>query len=236
MSEPTTNPPANSMGLAMSAAGLALFAMVLGVISSGDNVLGWDLSFAQWIQRWQGGFGDFLYRIGDVLGTTSLAAAITVIVLIIAAVRKQVQISVFLILVLLLRLLGTQLKPFFDSPRPTADHLRLLETFDGTGYPSGHSMTVAMVASMLVLIARHYLRDNRINRAVTALSLLAVVLVGWSRIWAGAHWPSDVLGGWAFGIALVLIAWIISRVIAVSTLLRQGTAAEPARNSATPAK
>lgn len=208
------------MAMVLMAAGLALFAMVLGVITSGDNVLGWDLSFAKWIQHWQGGFGKTLYNIGDVLGTTSLAAAITVVALIIAVVRRQIQISIFLILVLLLRLAGTQLKPFFDSPRPTADQLRLLETFDGTGYPSGHSMTVAMVASMLVLIAWRYFPDKWINWAITGISVLAIVLVGWSRVWAGAHWPSDVLGGWAFGIALVLIAWILSDVITTSNLVR----------------
>lgn len=231
-----SNPRANQLGLAKMAAGLALFAMVLGVITSGDNVLGWDLSFAKWIQRWQGGLGETLYNIGDVLGTTAIAATITVIALIIALARKRVQVSVFLILVLLLRLLGTQLKPFFDSPRPTSDHLRLLETFDGTGYPSGHSMTVAMVACMLVLITWRYLPGERINWSITALAVLAVVLVGWSRVWAGAHWPSDVLGGWAFGIALVLIAWILSDAIATSSFFRRSTAEERSTGSAAPVK
>ena len=218
----------NRIGLAMIATGLILLAMVLGLVSSGDNVPGWDLSFATWIQRWQGGFGESLYTVGDLLGTTWLAATITVVALTGTLVKRQVQTSLFLIMVLILRLLGTQLKPLFDSPRPTADLVRVLETFEGTGYPSGHSMTVAMVATMFVLIAWRYLTHRPINWTITAISLVAVVLVGWSRIWAGAHWPSDVLGGWSFGIALVLLAWIASNFIATSDLVRRDTAAETA--------
>lgn len=208
-----------------TAALLAGFAIILGFISAGDNVLRWDLSFTLWIQKWHGGLSESLYRIGDVLGTTSIAAVIVVIALIIALVKKQAQIAAFLMMVLVLRLLGIQLKPLFDSPRPTAEHVRLLEPFDGTGYPSGHSMTVAMVAAMLVLIVWRYLRNERLCMAITAVSVLAMVLVGWSRIWSGAHWPSDVLGGWSFGIALVLVAWMVSNAIASIPALRRDTAA-----------
>ncbi len=194
---------------------LAVVASILGIVSAGDNVLGWDVSLAKWIQNWQGSLGERLYTIGDILGTTSIAAAITVVALIIAIALKQMQISVFLVLVLLLRLAGIQLKPLFDSPRPTEEHLRLLETFDGTGYPSGHSMTVAMVSAMLVLISWRNLSDVRLKWAISAIAAIAITLVGWSRVWSGAHWPSDVLGGWGYGIALVLGAWILSDAIAL---------------------
>src|SRR5688572_12300407 len=93
MSNLRTNSREVPKNLALAAIGLAIFATVLGLISAGDNVLGWDLSLAKWIQQWEDGLGKSLYRVGDVLGTTSLAAIVTGIALIIALVRKQVQIS-----------------------------------------------------------------------------------------------------------------------------------------------
>lgn len=209
----------NPKPLAITAIVLAIFATVLGIVSAGINEHRWDISFARWIQRWEGSLGEALYSIGDMLGTTSLAAAITGVALIIAIVMKRVQISLFLFLVLLLRLAGILLKPLFNSPRPTADNVRLLETFDGTGYPSGHSMTVAMVAAMLVIIAWKYLSDTRMKWTISFVAVVALILVGWSRVWSGAHWPSDVLGGWSYGIALVLVAWILANAIATRIAL-----------------
>lgn len=211
--------------LAAISAILILFATLLGILSAGVNEHGWDISFAQWIQHWEGGLGETLYDIGDMLGTTSLAATITAIALIISIAMKRIHISIFLLLVLLLRLVSTQLKPLFDSPRPTTEHLRLLETFDGTGYPSGHSTTAAMVSAMLVMIAWRYATYARTKWVVTFVGSVVVILVGWSRVWAGAHWPSDVLGGWSYGIALVLISWILADVITERLALRRDTAA-----------
>lgn len=216
--------PGQSRSLGITAALLAVFATVLGVVSAGSNEHAWDISLAQWIQRWDGNFGETLYRIGDMLGTTALAAAITVIGLIIAIAKKQLHISIFLVGVLIFRLLGTQLKPIFDSPRPTEEHLRMLEPFDGTGYPSGHSMTAAMVAAMLTLIAWRYASNPRIKWAATAIAAITLVLVGWSRVWSGAHWPTDVLGGWSYGIALVFVTWIASDAIVAQGWLRRDTA------------
>lgn len=202
---------------------LLLIATVLGVLSAGDNVHGLDLRFAQWIQQWEGAWGKALYRVGDMLGTTSLAAIATVIAFTFALVKKRWRLAVFLALVLVLRLGGTQLKPLFVSPRPTAEHLRLLETFDGTGYPSGHSMTVAMVASIAVLIAWNYVQVSGIRWGVMVLAVSATILVGWSRIWSGAHWPTDVLGGWSYGIALTLLAWKLSDfLLTAAAITRDG--------------
>lgn len=192
---------------------LTIFATVLGVIVAGERVLAWDVSFSQWVQQWNGTLPEQLYRVGDVLGSTMLAIVAALAGIIVAALLRNRFVAVFLIVTMLIRLLATQLKPLFESPRPQAEHVRLLQHFDGSGYPSGHSTTAAMVATILVLLAWKYLENTLWRWGATGFTIAIMVLVGWSRIWAGAHWPTDVLGGWSYGIALTLLAWLVTPLV-----------------------
>jgi membrane-associated phospholipid phosphatase len=63
----------------------------------------------------------------------------------------------------------------------------------GLGYPSGHSA----VAACLMTVAAPYL-----TRPARIAGWTLVVLVGVARVFVGAHFPLDVLGGWAFGLAV----------------------------------
>lgn len=84
----------------------------------------------------------------------------------------------------------------------------------GPAFPSGHT-TVATVVGVLgawMLLQRPWPRG-----LVVAGGAAVALAVGWSRVWLGVHWPSDVVGGWLFGAAwalggvLVLERWRRSR-------------------------
>jgi len=79
---------------------------------------------------------------------------------------------------------------------------------DGFSYPSGHTQaaTVTYVAVVLV-VGWQVLHPGRRARIVSAgaVALLAGA-VGCSRVLLGAHWPSDVLGGWLLGSCWVTAA------------------------------
>jgi undecaprenyl-diphosphatase len=48
-------------------------------------------------------------------------------------------------------------------------------------------------------------RGTRWHRAAAAGAILLSLLIGTSRVMLGVHWPSDVIGGWAFGMLWVLL-------------------------------
>jgi Na+/melibiose symporter-like transporter len=70
-------------------------------------------------------------------------------------------------------------------------------------FPSGHTQNAAVLWSYL---AGHYRK-----KALVIVTVVMIPLVGLSRIYRGAHWPVDVLGGMAIGAALVWLALTIYR-------------------------
>ena len=85
-------------------------------------------------------------------------------------------------------------------PRPDLEpHLVLVKT---SSFPSGHATSSMIFYLALALALTAHLRWHRV--AVMAAILLSL-LVGTSRVMLGVHWPSDVIGGWSFGMLWVLL-------------------------------
>jgi undecaprenyl-diphosphatase len=76
------------------------------------------------------------------------------------------------------------------------------------GFPSGHSTAAAAFWGAVIFLADAL--SPRLYRAARVLAVTMIVLVGLARVVLRAHWPSDVLGGIALGLALAAIAGLIA--------------------------
>ncbi len=198
--------------LIWSALVLILLASILGILSAGDNVHELDVRISTRVQTWHGSVAEHLQNLGATLGSTIAAILLFTACLIVTLVLKWREESKLVALVAVSRLAAIVLKGIFESPRPTEDLVSIQGPYENTGYPSGHSMTMAMVATTVAVIVWHRCTSPIWRSAAIAIGTLLTVMVGWSRIWAGAHWPTDVLGGWMYGVGFVLLAsWIVYR-------------------------
>ena len=79
-------------------------------------------------------------------------------------------------------------------------------TAGGPTFPSGHT-TAATVFAVFVVWAMSPRMPTTTQRAllISAAAIYAGV-VGLTRVWLGVHWPSDVVGGWLYGIAATSLA------------------------------
>jgi undecaprenyl-diphosphatase len=98
------------------------------------------------------------------------------------------------------------LKDLAERPRPTDDLVQVSAQANGFSFPSGHVLGSVLLWGFLCYLAAKTIPHRGLRLGVQALCLSILVLTGLQRIYAGAHWPSDVLGGYAWGLALVLPA------------------------------
>lgn len=161
-----------------------------------------QLDFILWLQSLRSPFLDTFFSI---INNTAREDFIILVAVILYWCLSPLVGLRFLLLLLFSGYLHTALKDFFRTPRPPVEKLLFLaEERDGSyAFPSGDAMNASVLWSYL---AGHYRRWPLI-----AAAAILIPLVGLARIYRGAHWPVDVIGGIAMGLALVWLALTLYR-------------------------
>ena len=122
------------------------------------------------------------------------------------------------------------LKTSISRHRPSADLVHILDPSTGFSYPSGHAVFYTWLAFMLAVALAPRLRPAwRAVLWAAAVLLIVVACVG--RVWAGAHWPSDVIGGFLLGMGWsAFVLWLPERWLPAprwGRFRKRGAAASP---------
>jgi undecaprenyl-diphosphatase len=108
-------------------------------------------------------------------------------------------------------LLSTLLKDVFDRPRPSVvPHLSYVAT---SSFPSGHSLMAAVVYLTLGTLLARLVQSARLKLYFLGVAVALACLVGMSRVYLGVHYPTDVLAGWAAGLAWSVLCWLLARYL-----------------------
>lgn len=99
--------------------------------------------------------------------------------------------------------LNKGIKHIFQRPRPDVS-LHLIHE-GGFSFPSGHSITSMVVFGLLIALVRKYVKDRKAANILTVLLAIPWICIGPSRIYMGVHYPTDVLGGWLLGAAVLMV-------------------------------
>lgn len=103
-------------------------------------------------------------------------------------------------------LVGDGLKLVTQRARPL-QAFALIKTPSSFSFPSGHALGSFVFFGLVGLLVARALRNARWRGLALVGALVAILLVGVSRIYLGVHWMTDVLGSWALGLAWVAVGY-----------------------------
>jgi undecaprenyl-diphosphatase len=108
-------------------------------------------------------------------------------------------------------LLDNIIKLLISRQRPTIDLVHIITPASGFSYPSGHAVFFTWMSFMIAVSVAPRIRP--IYRPILwAFAAIVIVLACIARVWAGAHWPSDVLGGFLLGVGWsAFVLWLPER-------------------------
>ena len=104
--------------------------------------------------------------------------------------------------VIIITILNQVLKIIFARPRP--EIMRLIEE-NGYSFPSGHSMVSTAFYGLLIYLIYKNVKNKYVKWIGIIFLILLILGICISRIYLGVHYASDVIGGFCFSIAYIIV-------------------------------
>ena len=217
---PARVPGAWTAGL-LAGLGVALFGVSALVLKTG--AVGWDRSLFRILNEVPAAAASVLTPLSHLfLPAAIIAVVVLTVVYVVARNRSVLPVVTAVAAAGAAWLLAHAAKAIADRPRPyevMAEAVLRQQPAHGTSFPSSHTaITLAVAIALVPFLAR----------PLAAVGIGYAVLVGWSRVYLGVHYPLDVLAGAGIGMA---VAGVI--LLALGTLLHGAGRAANGRDAAT---
>jgi len=110
-------------------------------------------------------------------------------------------------------LLANVIKLIVARPRPSPELVNVYLDHSTLSFPSGHVVSYMALFGFLFYLVRTLMRRSALRSALLVILGALIALVGPSRVYLGAHWASDALAGYGFGLlCLELMIYLYRRI------------------------
>jgi membrane-associated phospholipid phosphatase len=207
-------------------AGLGLVALTTWVARQGTTIPGLDQTVHRWVVEHRTPGSIAIARAATFGGVTSVMLPALVVVGTVAArggrdylrrVRTGVTVTVVASVGVFV---GLRINAMVGRVRPPQADWQGVA--GGPSFPSGHTSCATLVALAAAWVIAERVRPGWPRVLVWVGAAVWAFSVGASRVWLGVHWPTDVLGGWLFG-----LTWFAGAVTVVALLRRRSSQRQP---------
>jgi len=126
----------------------------------------------------------------------------------------------FILVILMGFVINFVLKNIIERPRPDISPLINESTYS---FPSGHAMNSFVFYVTLSFYIYHFTRRKILSLIITLISLVTILLIGFSRVYLGIHYPSDILAGYTVGFWWFVTALVIEKTLDFYQLFRDNS-------------
>ena len=197
------------ISLGVTIAGLALFGLLADAVTDQAAITRVDVSFDNSLHAHASKLGLTIAQgVSAIGGPTAMAALMVIGAIFLLVRREKMLLYGWLVAFVGGGALDWSLKTIFRRDRPSFPDpfVHVL----GYSFPSGHSMGSLIGYGMLAYMIAHFVRGRGINLLVAICAAVLVLAIGFSRLYLGAHYLSDVLAGFAAG-----MVWLAANIIAL---------------------
>lgn len=214
MSHPNNNKKKGSYtiwaSLLVSVVLMILFIQLIYDIREQD-IVSMDYSVNDWtnsiITPWLTEVMKFITMLGNI---SALIVVISLTIFLLLAGRRYGEAVFFAVAAVTTPILNVGLKSWLQRERP--DFNRLIEV-TGFSFPSGHAMGSCVIYGMIGWLLSRLVRSRPAKLAIWTITFGVILMIGYSRIYLGVHYPSDIVAGLAAGVVWLLLCLLALKAI-----------------------
>jgi undecaprenyl-diphosphatase len=176
-----------------------------------------DLRLTTWVQELRSDrfpLAEYAFKVASGMGDLEVIGAILVVLIAVCAVqRRWIEAAIF-IGAGATRWVQVGVRAIVDRPQENPDPPPPPQLYPNAGsFPSGHAFGEVLAYGLIFVLVPRFIRDARIVMAVRILCVAEIVIGAPARLYTGAHWPSDLVGGAMLALLYMIPAlWLDRRL------------------------
>ncbi len=197
-------------GLVFCFIGLAAFVWFTKEILERDNLL-FDQAFSMSVYALRTPQLTSLMLLFTSFGNQVLLALAGTIAIIFSIRKHKKEAVLFCVAIAMGAVLNSAFKMMVQRPRPNISPLVIERSYS---FPSGHAMNSFIFYALVAYFSYHFFRNKKVSIVVTILCGALILLIGFSRIYLGVHYLTDIIAGYIAG-----FWWFITILLVEHTLI-----------------
>jgi membrane-associated phospholipid phosphatase len=196
--------------LALLAASVLAFSQLADAVANEGPIVSFDSTAAAWLHAHEFGVATTVLGAVTKLGGAQVLLVVTLVAaLVLLLARRPAYAALMGAALAGGEGLNWALKAAFERPRPWfADPLA---SAGGFSFPSGHAMVSLTVYGALAFVVAASVGSRRARLRVFASAAALVLAIGFSRVYLGVHYVSDVLAAYSAGLAWLMLCALALR-------------------------